>query len=187
MLLAPVLAAIALAIKLDSPGPVVFRQTRLGKDGRKFTCYKFRSMVHNHSQEQAHRAYTCNYVNGNHNGERVFKPANGNVVTKVGRFLRRTSLDELPQIVNILKGEMSFVGPRPYVTYEMEAAAPWHQRRLEVLPGLTGLVQVTGRSSLSFDEMVRVDIHYIENSSLWLDLQILWRTIPVVLSGTSTS
>lgn len=188
VLLSPVLAAIALAIRLDSSGPIIFAQERMGKDGRRFTCYKFRSMYHNHGQEHRHRAYVREYINGNgaQGRDRVFKPDNGAVVTRVGRFLRRTSLDELPQLWNILKGDMSFVGPRPLVTYEMEVAAPWHQRRLEALPGLTGLVQVSGRSSLTFDEMVRLDLYYIEHSSLWLDLKILLQTVPVVLLGQST-
>jgi lipopolysaccharide/colanic/teichoic acid biosynthesis glycosyltransferase len=186
VLLSPVLAAIAVAIKLDSPGPVIFAQERMGKDGKRFTCYKFRSMVHNHGKEELHRAFSRDYVNGNHTGRTIFKPPHEDVVTRVGRFLRKTSLDELPQLWNILKGEMSFVGPRPLVTYEMEAAAPWQHRRLEALPGLTGLVQVSGRSTLTFDEMVRLDIYYIEHSSLWLDLKILLKTIPVVLSGEST-
>ena len=186
VLLSPVLAAIAVAIKLDSPGPVIFAQERMGKDGKRFTCYKFRSMVHNHGKEELHRAFSRDYVNGNHTGRTIFKPPHEDVVTRVGRFLRKTSLDELPQLWNILKGEMSFVGPRPLVTYEMEAAAPWQHRRLEALPGLTGLVQVSGRSTLTFDEMVRLDIYYIEHSSPWLDLKILLKTIPVVLSGEST-
>jgi len=186
LLLSPLFAAIAVAIKLDSPGPVIFAQERMGKDGKRFTCYKFRSMVHNHGKEELHRAFSRDYVNGNHTGRTIFKPPHEDVVTRVGRFLRKTSLDELPQLWNILKGEMSFVGPRPLVTYEMEAAAPWQHRRLEALPGLTGLVQVSGRSTLTFDEMVRLDIYYIEHSSLWLDLKILLKTIPVVLSGEST-
>ncbi|MGQ9714265.1 MAG: sugar transferase [Anaerolineae bacterium] len=186
VLLSPLLAAIAVAIKLDSPGPVIFTQERMGKDGRRFTCYKFRSMLHNHGREELHRAFGRDYVNGNHTGRTIFKPPHEDVVTRVGRFLRKTSLDELPQFWNILKGEMSFVGPRPLVTYEMEAAAPWQHRRLLALPGLTGLVQVSGRSTLTFDEMVRLDIYYIEHSSLWLDLKILLKTIPVVLSGEST-
>lgn len=186
IVLSPVLAAIAVAIKADSPGPVIFAQERMGKDGKRFTCYKFRSMYHNHGKEQLHQAYSREYVNGHHKGRTIFKPPNGDVVTRVGRFLRKTSLDELPQLWNILRGEMSFVGPRPLVTYEMEVAAPWQHRRLEALPGLTGLVQVSGRSSLTFEEMVRLDIYYIEHSSLWLDLKILLQTIPVVLSGKST-
>jgi len=115
--LSPVLAAIGIAIRMDSPGPVIFAQERLGKDGRPFTLYKFRSMRHNHGKEQAHRAYTRDYVNGHNGHDKVFKPANGDVVTRVGQFLRKTSLDELPQLWNILKGEMSFVGPRPLVAY----------------------------------------------------------------------
>ncbi len=186
ILLSPVLAAIAVAIKLDSPGPVIFAQERMGKNGKRFTCYKFRSMVHNHGKEELHRAFGRDYVNGNHKGCTIFKPPHEDVVTRVGRFLRKTSLDELPQLWNILKGDMSFVGPRPLVTYEMEAAAPWQHRRLEALPGLTGIVQVSGRSTLTFDEMVRLDIYYIEHSSLWLDLKILLKTIPVVLSGECT-
>jgi len=185
--LSPVLAAIAIAIRMDSPGPVIFAQERLGKDGRPFTLYKFRSMRHNHGKEEAHRAYTRDYVNGHNGHDKVFKPANGDVVTRVGQFLRNTSLDELPQLWNILKGEMSFVGPRPLVAYEMRMAAPWHHRRLEALPGLTGLVQVSGRSRLTFNEIVRRDIYYIEHSTLWFDLKIMLKTIPVVLSGKSTS
>ncbi|MGQ9586460.1 MAG: sugar transferase [Anaerolineae bacterium] len=186
VLLAPVLAAIAIAIKWDSPGPVIFAQERVGKDGRLFTLYKFRSMVHNHGKEEAHRAYARDFVNGHHRQDGVFKPSNGDVVTRVGRFLRKSSLDELPQLWNILKGEMSFVGPRPLVAAEMEAAAPWQRRRLEALPGLTGLVQVSGRSSLTFEKIARLDIYYVENCSLWLDLKIMLKTIPAVISGEST-
>jgi exopolysaccharide biosynthesis polyprenyl glycosylphosphotransferase len=174
---APLLALIALAIKLDSPGPVIFRQTRVGRGGVPFTCFKFRSMFVD-AESRLPLLRQQNEATGP-----LFKMRDDPRRTRVGRVLRRMSLDELPQLWNVLKGEMSLVGPRPPLPSEVEAYAPWHLRRLEVSPGLTGLWQVSGRSDLTFDEMVLLDIYYIENWSPALDLRILLRTIPTVLLG----
>jgi len=177
VLLAPLMALIALAIKLDSPGPVLFRQERLGKGGVPFTLYKFRSMRQGAETEQE-ALRDLNEAIGP-----LFKIRNDPRLTRVGRFLRRTSLDELPQLYNVLRGEMSLVGPRPPLASEVAQYQEWHKRRLDTLPGMTGLWQVSGRSELTFDEMCLLDIHYIENWSLKMDVQIFLRTIPRVLFG----
>ncbi|MGC8873002.1 MAG: sugar transferase [Chloroflexia bacterium] len=173
----PLFPIIALAIKLDSPGPVLFRQRRIGRRGRPFTLLKFRTM-HSNAEAEQERLAPLNEATGP-----LFKIRDDPRVTRVGRILRRTSLDELPQVFNILAGEMSWVGPRPGTPAEVAQYEPWHRKRLEVLPGLTGFWQVSGRSDLTFDEMVRLDLYYIENWNLWLDLVILLRTIPAVISG----
>lgn len=170
-------AWIALLIKRDSPGPIVFQQQRVGKNGRVFTALKFRTMV---ADAEARKAALAAH---NEADGPIFKMRNDPRLTRVGRFLRRTSLDELPQLWNILRGEMSLVGPRPPTPDEVAHYEDWHRRRLEVTPGLTGLWQVLGRSDTSFDEMVRLDIYYAENWSPSLDLRILLQTVPVVLSG----
>jgi lipopolysaccharide/colanic/teichoic acid biosynthesis glycosyltransferase len=190
VLLSPVFAAIALAIKLTSQGPVLFRQRRIGHYARPFTFLKFRSMYVN-NDSRIHQEYVSRFIAGNRhsqhadaNGNKVFKITNDPRVTPVGRFLRRTSLDEFPQLINVLLGDMSLVGPRPPVPYEVEKYDIWHRRRLfEAKPGITGLWQVNGRSRLSFDEMVRLDLEYVEKSSLLLDFEILLRTPRAVLSG----
>ncbi len=185
LVLAPVMAAVAIAIRLDTPGPIVFRQARVGKNRRTFTFYKFRSMYHN-ADHTAHREFVTNLINGNgvtHNGQTVYKLTGDRRITRVGAFIRKTSLDELPQLVNVLKGEMSLVGPRPPIPYEVAAYKEWHKRRLDVPPGLTGLWQVRARSAVSFDEMVMMDIEYVSRRSLLLDLEILARTVPAVVSG----
>jgi exopolysaccharide biosynthesis polyprenyl glycosylphosphotransferase len=174
---APLLALIALAIRLDSPGPMVFRQTRVGAGGRRFEMYKFRSM-HEGAEAELERLRDLNEADGP-----LFKIHDDPRLTRVGRFLRRTSLDELPQLWNVLRGQMSLVGPRPPLPAEVSRYMEWHKRRLEVRPGMTGLWQVSGRSMISFDEMVLLDIYYIENWSPWLDFKILLRTIPKVLFG----
>lgn len=180
---APVFLLLALLVKMSSPGPVLFRQIRLGKDGKPFHFYKFRSMHHNNN-EAVHRNFAENFINGgNGSGERVFKMVDDPRITRVGRFLRRSSLDELPQFVNILRGHMSLVGPRPPISYEIEHYQDWHRDRLKVKPGLTGLWQVSGRSQVGFDEMVMLDLHYIAHWSLTLDLKIIARTLPVMLRG----
>lgn len=184
---APVLLFIALSIKLDSPGPVLFRQTRVGKRGKTFTFYKFRTMVHN-ADSAIHRQYVQSLIRqqsaaGGQPAAPVYKMARDPRITRVGAWLRRTSLDELPQFFNVLKGEMSLVGPRPPVPYEVQEYQEWHLSRLAALPGITGLWQVRGRSRVTFDEMVRMDIEYITHQSLWLDLKILVLTIPAVLAG----
>jgi len=187
---APLFLVLAVLIKRSSPGPVFFVQERLGKDGRPFSFYKFRTMGHN-SDDVIHRQFAAMFINGDNKGchanngnQRIYKLKEDPRVTRIGNWLRRTSLDELPQIFNILRGDMSLVGPRPPIAYEIEHYQPWHMERLKVTPGLTGLWQVSGRSRVPFEEMVRLDVHYINNWSLWLDLSILMRTLPVVLQGT---
>jgi exopolysaccharide biosynthesis polyprenyl glycosylphosphotransferase len=176
ILLAPLMAIIAVAIKLDSEGPVIFRQVRVGRIGRTFTCYKFRTMCPD-AETQAATLSELNEASGP-----LFKMRDDPRMTRVGRIIRR-GLDELPQFWNVLRGEMSLIGPRPGLPSEVARYQPWHRRRLEVSPGITGLWQVSGRSDLTFDEMVLLDIYYIENWSPLLDLRILLRTIPTVLWG----
>ncbi len=172
----PLGALIALAIKLDSPGPVLFRQIRVGKGGREFWCWKFRSMREG-AEEERDRLLELNERDGP-----LFKIKDDPRITRVGRFLRRTSLDELPQVYNIFRGEMSWVGPRPALPAEVAQYQEWQKQRLEAPPGLSGLPQVSGRSELSFDETCLLDIFYIENYSPMLDLRIWLKTIPAVLS-----
>jgi len=193
----PLMLLIAILIKLDSPGPVIFIQERVGarrgsKGGRmiwevrNFAFYKFRTMVQD-ADPSIHQAILKAWVEGRAEpsdaGGIKFKPTSDPRVTRVGRILRRTSLDELPQLVNVLRGEMSVVGPRPDLPYSVEGYKPWHHERLAALPGMTGLWQANGRCRVSFDDMVRMDIEYVRNQSLWLDLKILFLTIPAVLSG----
>jgi len=181
----PAIAAIALAVKLDSPGPAFFAQTRVGLNRRRFTLLKFRTM-RTDGDESLHKEYMSELVRGDA-GSRLNKE--GDVVyllddprvTSMGAFLRRTSLDELPNLVNVLRGEMSLVGPRPPIPYEVEMYDQRSLGRLAVKPGLTGLAQVRGRGSLTFKEIVELDLEYIESRSLLLDLRILFETIPTVL------
>lgn len=173
----PFAAIIALAIRWDSPGPAIFQQRRIGKGGQPFTAYKFRTMVVDAEERKAELAQ-LNEADGP-----IFKIRNDPRLTRLGRFLRRSSLDELPQLWNIVRGEMSLVGPRPQLPAEVAQYEEWHYRRLEANPGLTGLWQVLGRSDTSFDEMVRLDIYYAENWSPGMDLRIMIETIPAVLSG----
>jgi lipopolysaccharide/colanic/teichoic acid biosynthesis glycosyltransferase len=189
ILLSPILLGIALAIKLNSRGPVFFRQERLGQYARTFTFLKFRSMYVN-SDPKIHQEYVTSFIagtgkkNADAKGKKVFKITNDPRVTAVGRLLRRASLDELPQLFNVLTGSMSLVGPRPPLPYEVVNYDLWHRRRLfEAKPGITGLWQVNGRSRLTFDDMVRLDLKYGKQSSLLLDLEILMRTPLAVLSG----
>ncbi len=214
VLSAPLFLVIATCIKINSRGPVLFTQKRVGRNGKVFRFYKFRTMQHN-SDDAVHREFSRNFIQGNGTG-----PANGNGngnghpngngngadadgyrvaddaetgsiykmtadprVTGVGRFLRRTSLDELPQLLNVLRGDMSLVGPRPPVLYELEHYQEWHKRRLSAKPGITGLWQVSGRSSVPFDEMVQLDLYYIDHRSMLMDLGIMVRTLPVMLKG----
>jgi exopolysaccharide biosynthesis polyprenyl glycosylphosphotransferase len=176
--LSPIFLVIAVAIRLDSPGPIIFRQRRIGKGGAEFTCLKFRSMCVDAE------ARVADLKGHNEATGPLFKIRRDPRRTRVGRFLRRTSLDELPQLWNVLRGEMSIVGPRPALASEVQEYAAWHERRLEVAPGITGLWQVSGRSDLTFDEGVLLDVYYIENWSLFLDLRILLKTIPSVLLGS---
>ena len=187
----PLFLVIALAVKLTSKGPVLFQQVRLGQYGKKFTFLKFRSMFVN-NDHSIHKEYVQRFIAGAAgtgqaagNQQKVFKLTVDPRITPVGRFLRKTSLDELPQFFNVLKGDMSLVGPRPPVNYEFENYGLWHRRRLAaVKPGITGLWQVDGRSRVTFDEMVRLDIRYARSWSLWLDLKILMQTPRAVVSGT---
>jgi exopolysaccharide biosynthesis polyprenyl glycosylphosphotransferase len=172
---APMMLGIAALIRLDSPGPIIFSQKRVGRGGKPFLTYKFRSMRVGAESEQT-QLYNLNEASGP-----LFKIKNDPRHTRVGRWLRRTSLDELPQIFNVLRGEMSLVGPRPPMIAEVEKYEDWHKKRLDATPGMTGLWQVSGRSELTFDEMVMLDIYYIENWSPWLDLWILFKTVPTVL------
>ena len=187
-LLAPVWLVISLLIRLDSRGPVFYRQERVGMDGRIFLLLKFRTM-HTGADDAEHRDFQRKYIEGrpdsNLGDDRkpVYKLHSDPRVTRVGRVLRRLSLDELPQLLNVLAGDMSVVGPRPPIPYEVEAYEKWHRRRLDMKPGVTGLWQVSGRNRLSFEEMVRLDLYYIENWSLLLDLKIILKTLPVMLRG----
>ncbi len=171
----PLLLLIALAIKLDSPGPVIYTQTRIGKNGKVFRCHKFRSMVVN-ADEKLRELAQLNEASGP-----LFKVRNDPRLTPVGRLIRRVSFDELPQMINVLRGEMSLVGPRPNLPSEVAQYQEWHKKRLSITPGMTGLWQVSGRSDLTFDEMVLLDIYYVENWSLGLDFSILLRSIPAIL------
>lgn len=177
-------AVIALAIKFTSKGPVFFNHTRIGKDCQPFEFYKFRTMYVD-NDDTAHREFINEFIQaeklGGAGGDRVKKITNDPRVTPVGRFLRKTSLDELPQLFNVLKGEMSLVGPRPCMPYELEQYQQWHRRRLSIIPGCTGLWQVAGRSAVDFNDMVILDLFYIDNMSPLFDLRIIFRTVPVML------
>jgi exopolysaccharide biosynthesis polyprenyl glycosylphosphotransferase len=178
LLFAIPLIFIASAIKIDSKGPVIFRQTRVGKNGKPFTFYKFRSMYLD-ADERINQLLEFNETNG-----ATFKMKNDPRVTRVGRILRRTSIDEIPQLFNILTGKMSLVGPRPGLPREVARYEQWQHRRLEITPGLTGLWQVSGRSSIGFEEMTKLDIYYVDHYSLILDIKILVYTVVTVLNGT---
>ena len=190
--LSPVLLAFAFLIKLTSPGPVFFKQERIGYGGRKFKLYKFRSMYAN-NDPAAHKAFVTDLItqrvsqagapSGN-SASTSYKIKNDPRITAIGRFVRKTSIDELPQLFNVFFGEMSLVGPRPPIGYEVEVYEVWHRPRVvEVMPGITGLWQVEGRSRTTFDGMVRMDLEYIHNWSLWLDLKLLLRTPAAVMAG----
>jgi exopolysaccharide biosynthesis polyprenyl glycosylphosphotransferase len=173
----PVLIGIAIAIKLDSPGRAIFIQERVGLHGRHFRFYKFRSMYADAEKRLAE------VLDHNETDGPVFKMRNDPRISKVGAFLRRTSLDELPQLINVLKGEMSLVGPRPPLPREVEQYRPGDTIRLSVKPGLTCLWQISGRSQVGFEQWMEYDREYVRNISFWLDLQILLRTVWVVISG----
>lgn len=190
LLLSPLMLVVAAIIAATSPGPVIFRHVRLGKRGVPFTFYKFRSM-HCQADDQIHREYVAKLIVGDLEGTNqgeiakpYYKLKDDPRITRVGRLLRKTSVDELPQLFNVLKGDMSLVGPRPPLPYEAEKYQSWHLRRvLESKPGITGLWQVNGRSKTSFDEMVRLDLRYVRACSLLLDLKILLDTVKVVFRG----
>jgi exopolysaccharide biosynthesis polyprenyl glycosylphosphotransferase len=183
----PVIAVAALAILIFDGRPVFFRQQRIGAQGRRFEMLKLRTMK-TAAADSVHRQYVERWISDGHNAAadangKVFKLANDSRVTGVGRILRKFSLDELPQILNVVRGDMSLIGPRPALPYEVEHYQDWHRRRLEGLPGITGLWQVSGRNQISFDEMVKLDVQYLEDWSLTTDIGILFRTIPVLLRG----
>lgn len=197
VMLSPLMALIALCIRLDSPGPALFVQERVGVRRhaahgrtiwklRHFRLLKFRSMFRD-ADQAVHRAYIEAFVEGDlttpESGEHTYKLVRDPRVTRLGRFLRKTSLDELPQLINVVRGDMSLVGPRPVPTYEVAQYKSWHYERLSALPGLTGIWQVRGRCRVPFNEMVRMDIDYARSQSLWVDLKILMLTIPAVLGG----
>ncbi|MCB8943135.1 MAG: sugar transferase [Ardenticatenaceae bacterium] len=174
----PILLIVSVLIKLESDGPVFYKQERVGENGRPFTMYKFRSMKVN-NDDKIHREHVTRLIAENttlKNGENSLKMKHDPRVTRIGRFIRKTSVDELPQLFNVLRGEMSLVGPRPPLPYEVEVYKEWHMQRLEALPGITGSWQVDGRNQVSFDEMVRMDIAYIERQSFWLDLWLILKT-----------
>ena len=191
ILCAPLFLAIAIAVRVSSKGPILFRQARIGQYGKTFTFLKFRSMYAGNDHSE-HKEFVMKLISeeatacaASQNGNEVYKLTNDKRVTRVGKFLRRTSLDELPQLINVLMGDMSLVGPRPPIPYELAAYQTWHRRRvLEVKPGITGLWQVTGRSRVKFDEMVRLDLRYATTWSPWLDLKILIRTPMAVIKGS---
>ena len=183
LLMAPLFALVALLVKLSSPGPTFFRQERVGKDGRPFTMTKFRSMYHG-VDATAHHQYFQQYLRGvpaPNEKSTVFKMHSDSRITPVGRHLRRLGLDELPQLLHVIKGEMSLVGPRPPLAYEVELYEERHKQRLLAKPGVTGLWQVRGRDVVNFESMVDMDLEYIRNMSLWLDLRILLLTGPSLL------
>jgi undecaprenyl-phosphate galactose phosphotransferase len=183
VLVLPVFSAFALAIKLTSPGPVFYQAKAVGKEGRFFNMYKFRSMIAGASKD-LHKKFVTRMIKGEITQDgsgKTLKITDDPRVTKVGRFLRKTSLDELPQLINVLKGEMSLVGPRPCLPYEYAIYKDWHKKRTEVRPGMTGLWQVLGRSEVSFEDMILLDLYYIFNRSLELDLSILFETVSVVI------
>lgn len=183
---APLMLIIAALVRLTSPGPVLYGQVRIGKNGKPFRMYKFRSMKVS-NDDSGHRQYVASlYMHGDpagvdHSGRPVYKILDDPRVTFLGKLLRQTSLDELPQLVNVIRGEMSLVGPRPCLPFEYKLYEPWQRRRVDCTPGMTGLWQVSGRSLLSFEEMVLLDLYYLANWSLLLDLKLMWRTIPEVL------
>jgi lipopolysaccharide/colanic/teichoic acid biosynthesis glycosyltransferase len=187
LLLWPIFLVVSVLVKLSSKGPIFFKQERMGQFGKPFTFLKFRSM-HADSDHKIHQAFIRRVIKGEHDGTMdvggpVYKMTNDPRITQIGRIIRRTSLDELPQFINVLKGEMSLVGPRPPIAYECEDYDIWHRRRvLEVKPGITGLWQVSGRSRVSFDDMVRLDLQYARTWSIWLDIQILLKTPAALFS-----
>ncbi|MCX6344115.1 MAG: sugar transferase [Armatimonadetes bacterium] len=189
LLAAPFAAIIALLIRVSGPGPAVFKQTRIGKDGKEFSFFKFRSMRVG-CDDSSHRQYMKLFIEGDEegldkfqSGRKIYKLTGDDRVTAIGKFLRRTSLDELPQLLNVLRGEMSIVGPRPHIPYEVNMYKEWHRRRLKGNPGITGWWQIHGRSRVTFDESVKMDIWYLEHQSVILDIRIMMRTITKAIVG----
>ena len=172
----PLMIPLALLIRLESPGSIIFRQIRVGRNRRHFVCYKFRSMV-NEAEEMKEGLASDNEASG-----AMFKIQNDPRITQLGRFLRRSSLDELPQLFNVFKGDMSIVGPRPQIPSEVEQYEPWHYRRLEVQPGITCLWQISGRSSIGFNEWMRLDSEYVQHRGFFYDLKIILLTLPAIIA-----
>jgi exopolysaccharide biosynthesis polyprenyl glycosylphosphotransferase len=181
IILLPFFIICGILIKLSSKGPIIYKQKRIGKDGKEFDFYKFRTMRMIEGEDVNRAKEMVEYMKSNGNGKKI---VDEDRITRIGRFLRKYSLDELPQLINVLKGDMSLVGPRPCLTYEYEQYDQWQKRRLTVLPGCTGLWQVSGRSEVSFNDSVVIDIYYINNITPWLDLQLIFKTIPVMIFGT---
>ncbi len=181
LVLSPIMLIIAILIKLSSPGPIFYKQIRVGKNGYKFEFYKFRSMRVENEDDEERKQKMIDFMKNSKPHEKGTKIINQSRVTWIGKILRKTSLDELPQLFNVIKGDMSLVGPRPSLPYEYENYDSWQKRRVNVLPGCTGVWQVWGRSKVSFIDSVVLDLYYINNMSPWLDLQVLFKTIPVML------
>ena len=188
-LLLPVFVVLGMVICLDSPGPALFRQRRVGQHGKLFTCLKFRTLYHNANEEVHRQAIRRLWA-----GERLsadpnspYKLTEDSRVSRVGRWLRRTSLDELPQLFNVLRGEMSLVGPRPAIPYELEHFQEWHHERHDVKPGITGAWQVGGRGRLNLEDMLKLDVEYARTWSIWTDLKLIVLTIPFVVRGGGAS
>ncbi len=188
VMISPILFLIALGIRLDSPGHPIFSQERVGKNGRRFTAYKFRTMYVNNDDSE-YKAYLKQYILNNApykvtpNGEKIYKVVDDPRITRIGAILRKTNFDELPQLFNLIKGEMSFIGPRPDLPYSVDMYTDWHRKRLEIKPGITGLWQVCHRKGLSFDDMVRLDLEYIRRQSFFFDTRIILKTIRTILIG----
>ncbi len=182
LVLSPFFALIALLVKLSSPGPIFFKQARIGKDGKEFSLYKFRSMKALVGEDEDRKKKMIQFMKqGKENGANDTKVINESRVTWIGNIIRKTSLDELPQLFNVIKGDMSLVGPRPCLPYEYENYDEWQKRRVSVIPGCTGVWQVWGRSVVTFQESVVLDLYYINNMSPWLDIQLIFQTVPVML------
>jgi undecaprenyl-phosphate galactose phosphotransferase len=181
LILSPIFAVIAILVKLSSPGAIFFKQARIGKDGKEFKIYKFRSMKAIDGEDEDRKKMMIEFIKNGANGASDTKVINESRVTWIGNIIRKTSLDELPQLFNVIKGDMSLVGPRPCLPYEYDNYDEWQKRRVSVIPGCTGVWQVWGRSQVNYNESVVLDLYYINNMSPWLDIQLIFQTIPVML------
>jgi lipopolysaccharide/colanic/teichoic acid biosynthesis glycosyltransferase len=182
ILIAPLMLIIAALIKLTSPGPIFFKQKRVGYYGKEFDIYKFRSMKVQDGEDEDRKLQMFKFMN-DYSGKIKTKVVNDSRITWIGTFIRKTSLDELPQLFNVIKGDMSLVGPRPCLPYEYDLYPEWQKRRVNVLPGCTGVWQIWGRSSTSYKDSVVLDLYYINKMSPWFDLQLLFQTIPVMITA----
>ncbi|MBP9095426.1 MAG: sugar transferase, partial [Ignavibacteria bacterium] len=184
ILLSPVLVCVAILVKVTSKGSILYCQERIGKNGKKFNLYKFRSMVDIPESDEEHKKKVHEFIRSSlGNNTKLTKIINEKRVTPLGKFLRRSSIDELPQLFNVIKGDMSLVGPRPCLPYEYEVFDEWHKRRHSVLPGCTGVWQINGRGSVSFKDSIILDLYYVNNATPWLDLQLIFKTVPVMITG----